>query len=168
LIARGFEGAPPAQREAASAVASSVKNRQLLIRWGLPGRRSHRFAGKVGGEGDFLAIWDSTSGLFLIRFPRRFGEGRSWWRSRDYRQADLLRPSLEQIIDMGHPLVRLAGKIDWGFLDRRFGEVYAAGDGQPPLPVRLIAGLFILKPMHSLSDEALCARWVENPYFRYF
>ena len=87
---------------------------------------------------------------------------------RDYRQADLFRPSLEAIIDMGHPLVRLAGKIDWGFLDRRFGEVYAAGDGQPPLPARLIAGLFILKHMHSLSDEALCARWVENPYFQYF
>ena len=45
---------------------------------------------------------------------------------RDYRQADLFRPALEAIIDMGHPLVRLAGKIDWGFLDRRFGEVYAA------------------------------------------
>jgi hypothetical protein len=51
---------------------------------------------------------------------------------RDYRQADLFRPALEAIIDMGHPLVRLAGKIDWGFLARRFGEVYAAGDGQPP------------------------------------
>ena len=87
---------------------------------------------------------------------------------RDDRQRELFRPALEQIIDMGHPLVRLAGKIDWGFLDRRFGEVYAAGDGQPPLPVRLIAGLFILKHMHSLSDEALCARWVENPYFQYF
>jgi len=89
-------------------------------------------------------------------------------RPRDDRQADLFRPALEQIIDMGHPLVRLAGKIDWGFLDRRLGEVYAPGDGQPPLPVRLVAGLFILKHMHSLSDEALCARWVENPYFQYF
>ena len=87
---------------------------------------------------------------------------------RDYRQADLFRPALEAIIDMGHPLVRLAGKIDWGFLDRRLGEVYAAGDGQPPLPVRLIAGFVILKHMHSLSDEAVCARWVENPYFQYF
>jgi transposase, IS5 family len=45
---------------------------------------------------------------------------------RDYRQAELFRPAVEAIIDMGHPLVRLAGKIDWGFLDRRFGEVYAA------------------------------------------
>jgi hypothetical protein len=22
--------------------------------------------------------------------------------------------------------------------------------------------------MHNLSDEALCERWVENPYFQYF
>jgi transposase, IS5 family len=44
-------------------------------------------------------------------------------RERDERRADLFRPALEAIIDMGHPLARLAGKIDWGFLDRRFGEV---------------------------------------------
>jgi transposase, IS5 family len=29
-------------------------------------------------------------------------------------------------------------------------------------------GLFILKHMHNLSDELLCDRWVENPYFQYF
>jgi IS5 family transposase len=87
---------------------------------------------------------------------------------RDDRQKELFRPALDQIIDLGHPLVRLAGKIDWEFLDRRLGEVYKAGDGHPPLPVRLMAGLLILKHMHSLSDEALCARWVENPYFQYF
>jgi hypothetical protein len=34
---------------------------------------------------------------------------------RDYRQADIFRPALEAIIDMGDPLVRLAEKIDWGF-----------------------------------------------------
>src|SRR5262249_27273091 len=32
----------------------------------------------------------------------------------------------------------------------------------------LVAGLFILKHMHNLSDEELCARWVENPYYQYF
>ena len=42
------------------------------------------------------------------------------------------------------------------------------GPGQPGLPTRLVAGLFILKHMHSLSDEALCARWLENPYYQYF
>ena len=36
------------------------------------------------------------------------------------------------------------------------------------MPTRLVAGLFILKHMHNLSDEALCCRWVENPHFQYF
>ena len=86
---------------------------------------------------------------------------------RDDRQPDLLRPALDQIIDMGHPLVRLSDRIDWSFLERRFAAVCRAGAGQPPLPTRLVAGLMILKHMHGLSDEALCARWVENPYFQY-
>jgi transposase, IS5 family len=89
-------------------------------------------------------------------------------RPRDARQKDLFRPPLDQIIDLGHPLVRLAGEIDWGFLDRRFAASCAPGPGHPPLPTRLVAGLLILKHMHSLSDEALCARWVENPYYQYF
>jgi len=87
---------------------------------------------------------------------------------RDDRQKDLLRPALEEIIDLGHPLVRLAGAIDWDFLDGRFAGVCTAGAGQPPLPTRLVAGLFILKHMHDLSDEVLCARWLENPYYQFF
>jgi transposase, IS5 family len=87
---------------------------------------------------------------------------------RDDRQKDLLRPGLEDIIDLGHPLVRLALEIDWGFLDQRFSSVCTAGEGRPPLPTRLVAGLFILKHMHNLSDEALCARWLENPYYQFF
>ena len=83
---------------------------------------------------------------------------------RDDRQDDLFRPALVGIINLGHPLVRLAAEIDWGFLAGRFGSVCRAGPGQPPLPTRLVAGLFILKHMHNLSDEMLCDRWVENPY----
>ena len=37
----------------------------------------------------------------------------------------------------------------------------------PPLPTRLMAGLAILKHTFNMSDEELCARWVENPYFQY-
>ena len=87
---------------------------------------------------------------------------------RDNRQKDLLRPALEDIIDLGHPLVRLAREIDWQFLDSRFASVCTSGPGQPPLPTRLVAGLFILKHMHDLSDEVLCARWLENPYYQFF
>ena len=87
---------------------------------------------------------------------------------RDDRQDDLFGPRLEEIINLRHPLVRLAAEIDWQFLAGRFGSVYRPGPGQPPLPTRLIAGLLILKHMHNLSDEVLCARWVENPYFQFF
>ncbi|UVO33110.1 IS5 family transposase [Bradyrhizobium arachidis] len=87
---------------------------------------------------------------------------------RDDRQKDLLLPALDQIIDMGHPLVQLAALIDWKFLDDRFGSVCQIGPGQPGLPTRLVAGLLILKHTHNLSDEVLCARWIENPYYQYF
>src|SRR5215813_6023128 len=44
----------------------------------------------------------------------------------------------------------------------------SSGPGQPPSATRLVAGLFILKHMHDLSDEVLCARWLENPYYQFF
>ena len=50
---------------------------------------------------------------------------------RDNRQKDLFRPPLDRIIDMGHPLVRLAREIDWDFLDGRFRSVCRPGPGQP-------------------------------------
>lgn len=31
-----------------------------------------------------------------------------------------------------------------------------------------MAGTAILKQMHDRSDEALCERWVENPYYQLF
>jgi Transposase domain (DUF772) len=84
---------------------------------------------------------------------------------RDDRQDDLFGPSLDQIINLRHPLVRLAAEIDWALLAGRFSPVCRIGPGQPPLPTRLVAALLILKHMHNLSDETLCDRWVENPYF---
>ena len=41
---------------------------------------------------------------------------------RDSGQGDLLRSRLDQIIDLNHPLVALAGKVDWAFLETTFGE----------------------------------------------
>ena len=87
---------------------------------------------------------------------------------RDSGQRDLFRARLDQIVDTGHPLAKLGGTIDWGFLEQRLGAVYADVPGRPPLPTRLMAGLAILKHMHDLSDEALCERWLENPYFQLF
>ena len=81
---------------------------------------------------------------------------------------DLFRSRLDQIIDMSHPLAKLARQVDWGFLGARFGAVYSDGPGHPPLPTRLMAGLAILKHTYNLSDERLCEAWVENPYYQLF
>jgi IS5 family transposase len=83
-------------------------------------------------------------------------------------EQDLFRSRLDQIIDMKHPLVTLARTVDWSFLERKFGAVYTDGPGQPPLPTRLMAGLAILKHTYDLSDEVLCERWMENPYYQFF
>src|SRR5882724_5009499 len=87
---------------------------------------------------------------------------------RDSGQNDLFRARLDQIVDLDHALAKLGRAIDWRFLEQRFAAVYSDQAGHPPLPTRLMAGLSILKHMHDLSDEDLCARWVENPYYQLF
>jgi transposase, IS5 family len=87
---------------------------------------------------------------------------------RDSGQTDLLRSRLDAIIDMNHALVKLSRTIDWSFFEERFGAVYEDKPGRPPLPTRLMAGLAILKHTYDLSDEVLCERWVENPYYQFF
>lgn len=87
---------------------------------------------------------------------------------RETGEQDLFRSRLDQIINMNHELVKLAGTISWSFIEEKCGEPYRDGPGMPPLPTRLMAGLAILKHTFDLSDEELCARWVENPYFQYF
>ncbi|WP_374901234.1 IS5 family transposase, partial [Brucella endophytica] len=86
---------------------------------------------------------------------------------RETGEQDLFRSRLDQILNMKHELVRLAREIDWPHLEQRFGEVYSDRPGMPPLPTRLMAGLAILKHTFNLSDEELCVRWLENPYFQY-
>src|SRR5580704_9486416 len=87
---------------------------------------------------------------------------------RDSGGQDLFRARLDQIIDLNHELAKLARAIDWRFLEGKFGAVYTDKPGRPPLPTRLMAGLAILKHTFNLSDEVVCDRWVENPYYQYF
>jgi IS5 family transposase len=83
-------------------------------------------------------------------------------------QTDMFQARLDQILNLDHELVRLARLIDWHFIEERCGAAYSDAPGHPPLPTRLMAGLAILKHTYNLSDEALCARWIENPYFQFF
>jgi Transposase domain (DUF772) len=81
---------------------------------------------------------------------------------------DLFRARLSQQINRRHPLVRLAGLIDWRVFEDRFGELYHPHVGRPGIPIRLMIGLSYLQHTFRLSDEEVVARWVENPYWQYF
>src|SRR5918996_4720867 len=81
---------------------------------------------------------------------------------------DLFRARLSQQLDMRHPLVRLAGLIDWQVFEARFGELYHPHVGRPGIPIRLMVGLSYLQHAFALSDDEVVARWVENPYWQYF
>jgi IS5 family transposase len=83
-------------------------------------------------------------------------------------QDDLFRARLENLVDRRHPLVRLAGLIDWGRFETEFGPLYADAIGRPGLPTRLMVGLHLLKHLDGLSDEAACARYLDSPYAQLF
>jgi IS5 family transposase len=83
------------------------------------------------------------------------------------RYDDLFRARLDQIVNMKHELVVLAGKIDWTWLDAELAENFS-DHGRPAEPVRFMIGMFLLKHTYGLSDEQVWDRWVQDPYFQYF
>lgn len=80
---------------------------------------------------------------------------------------DLFRERLDAMINMKHPLVKLAKVIDWAGFDQAFGGFYRPV-GRPAKPTRLMVGLHYLKHVYDLSDEEVVSRWVENPYWQFF
>ena len=80
---------------------------------------------------------------------------------------DLFRSRLDQIINMKHPVVALADKIDWIWLDEQLADCFS-DEGRPAEPVRFMIGMFLLKHTYALSDEQVWDRWVHDPYFQYF
>ncbi len=82
---------------------------------------------------------------------------------RQKEQDDLLRPRLTDMIDMRHELAKLAALIDWDFFEREWAGFFPSHRGRPATSPRLVAGLLYLQHAYRLSDEAIVARWVENP-----
>jgi transposase, IS5 family len=81
--------------------------------------------------------------------------------------SDLFRARLDQIINLKHELVQLAGKVDWGWIDGEIAPLYSE-KGRPGIETRFAIGLLLLKHIYGLSDEGVCERWVYDPYFQYF
>jgi IS5 family transposase len=73
--------------------------------------------------------------------------------------GDLFRARLDQIINMKHELVQLAGKVDWDWIDGEIAPLYSE-KGRPGIATRFMIGLLLLKHIYGLSDEGVCERWV--------
>ena len=62
----------------------------------------------------------------------------------------------------------LTALIDWEVFEREWAGFFPSTTGRPATPPRLVAGLLYLQHAFRLSDEAIVARWVENPYYQHF
>jgi len=82
-------------------------------------------------------------------------------------QSSFLYPNLMDQLNPKHSLLQLAKAIPWNFLEAEFSALYSHR-GKPAKPIRLMAGLSILKHLENLSDEVLVQRWVQNPYYQAF
>ena len=82
-------------------------------------------------------------------------------------QQNLFQTRLTDLINLAHPLVKLAGEIDWTKMEVEFEKLYSE-QGRPSIPIRKIAGLLLLKEMFNESDESVVERWIENAYWQYF
>ncbi|WP_043582089.1 IS5-like element ISOpb2 family transposase [Geminisphaera colitermitum] len=83
------------------------------------------------------------------------------------RQREMFKMELIMLVNMNHPMVKLAGNINWAEFDKHLGPTYHERLGQPGLGTRLMVSLHYLKYQYDLSDEEVLEHWVENPYWQY-
>ena len=82
--------------------------------------------------------------------------------------SSLFEHPLNELLNTENPLLVLAEKIDWKFIEKNLSPLYSKR-GRPAHPIRLMAGLLILKSLRNLSDEVLVdEQWSENIYYQYF
>ncbi len=81
--------------------------------------------------------------------------------------GDFFKQELKPMLDGRNALYAVAETLDWDYLHRELSQHFA-DTGNPAKSVRLVAGLFYLKALYNLSDEAVVYNWVENPYWQYF
>ena len=86
----------------------------------------------------------------------------------NHRQGRLFEQRLSELLNPHNELALLASYIKWSALEKEFAPFFDKEDGKPAKPVRLITGIMILQHMYKLSDKAVIARWVENPYWQLF
>ena len=83
-------------------------------------------------------------------------------------QANLFYGSLINMLDANDPLIALADAIEWSVIEKELDKYYDQTNGRPGKPIRLMAGLLMLKQLENLSDENVVLQWKRNPYYQYF
>ncbi|MCI0501599.1 MAG: transposase [Epsilonproteobacteria bacterium] len=53
-------------------------------------------------------------------------------------------------------------------MELKLQKYYVSNNGRPGKPIRVMAGLLLLKQLDNLSDEEVVLAWKRNPYYQYF
>ena len=83
-------------------------------------------------------------------------------------QTNLFYDDFMMQLDNKDPLIQLGKRIPWHELETAFSQHYHPTQGRPAKPIRLMAGLLILKYLENLSDEQLVLQVKRNPYYQRF
>jgi len=107
---------------------------------------------------------------------------------------DFFRSRLDQMIDLRHPLAKLASRMPWQEIEASIAQLFArkaragkriddvdlfgststlvgggiSNAGRPRMPLRLMVSLLYLKHAYNESDEGAVERWGESPVWQYF
>jgi transposase, IS5 family len=82
-------------------------------------------------------------------------------------ELDLFEPVLRQVLMPDHPLRVMADSFPWKDIEIDYSKLYSP-KGAPAKPVRLMAGLLILKHIFNGTDEGVANEWARDRYFQYF
>ena len=82
-------------------------------------------------------------------------------------QQGVFGNDLGTMLDPNDRLYILAKRVPWAGIEKDLARFYKSG-GRPSLPIRLLAGLTILKHTFDVSDEDLVDQWRQNPYWQFF
>ena len=80
----------------------------------------------------------------------------------DFNQANGLE------LDKSNEWVRLADRIDWAAMEKKYAEMFPSKTGRPAIPLRMALGSLIIQKRKQVSDRALMKEIAENPYLQYF
>lgn len=113
-------------------------------------------------NGTWVLLWEKI----VLLNPNPLSERFSMSLQKAY-QMTIIAGVFQAKLNPNHELLILAGKIDWERLSEAL-EPHYSKIGRHGKPVRLMAGIHILKHMHNMSDEDVVRRLTGDVYWMAF